>query len=122
MADGRKAIDREIEDDDLSTGTETNQVHDIDVLNTAQIRGTNPRTLAAVMSQAWLFRNLTSMVAIWLMRCCRSTTARIASCRISLQSLIIVINCHHRIARWRWMLPPELFAAAERWMSFWNPV
>jgi hypothetical protein len=52
MADGRKAIDREIEDDDLSTVTEINQVHDIDVLNTAPIRGTNLRTHAAAMKPA----------------------------------------------------------------------
>ena len=65
MADGRKAIDREIEDNDLSTETEINLVreinlaHDIDVLNRGAIRGTNLRTHAAVMKPVWLFPNRT---------------------------------------------------------------
>jgi hypothetical protein len=53
MADGRKAIDREIEDAEL------NPVHDIDVLNRAAIPGTNLKTPEAVMKPAWLFLNRT---------------------------------------------------------------
>ena len=53
MADGRKAIDREIEDEEL------NPAHDIDVLNKAAIPGRNLRTRAAVMKPAWLFPNRT---------------------------------------------------------------
>jgi hypothetical protein len=51
MADGRKAIDREIEDEEL------NPVHGIDVLSKAEIPGINLRTRAAVMKPAWLFPN-----------------------------------------------------------------
>jgi hypothetical protein len=59
MADGRKAIDRVIEDDDLSLATEINPAHDIDDLNRAAIRGTNLRTPAAVTKPASLFPNRT---------------------------------------------------------------
>ena len=59
MADGRKAIDREIEDDDLSLVTEINPARDIDDLNKAAIPGINLRTRAAVMKPAWLFPNPT---------------------------------------------------------------
>jgi hypothetical protein len=59
MADGRKAIDPEIEDDDLSLATEINPAHDIDDLNRGAIRGINLRILAAVTKRASLFPNLT---------------------------------------------------------------
>jgi hypothetical protein len=59
MVDGRKAIDREIEDDDLSLATEINPAHDIDDLNRAAIPGRNLRTHAAATKPVWLFPNRT---------------------------------------------------------------
>jgi hypothetical protein len=53
MADGLKAIDREIEADEL------NPVHDIADLSKVAIRGTNLKTPEAVMKPAWSFLNRT---------------------------------------------------------------